>query len=203
MASRPYHITDLRQLKALGSAARQDIIDEVAATGPLTVAVIADRLGRPPDALYHHVRHLVRRGLLTKSDAERGIGRPAVLIDVPGRPMLIQYDTSSKANARTMLRVVATMLSSAKRGFARAFEPRLAVVSGPHRNLWAARYQSWLTPTELEEVNALLTRLGKLLLRGARRRTSKSRLHEFTYVISPLPPNARRHTASVARLPGS
>lgn len=191
MPPRPYRITSPRQLRALASAARQDIIDAVAGSGPTTIAELADRLGRPADALYHHVRQLVKCGLLIEGAGERGIGRPGGRIDVPGRPMLIHYDPSSTSNARTMTRVLSAMLGSAKRGFARAFVPGLAVVSGPRRNLWAARYQCWLTPADLEEVNVLLARLGAILINGGKRRTGQSRLHEFTYVISPIPASDR------------
>lgn len=183
---RSYDIADVRQIRSLASAIRQDIVDAVAANGPVTIAELADQLGRPADSLYHHVRHLVLRRLLTTGSSERGIGRPAVLLDVPGRPMRIHYDLSSRKCAAAVLRVVGTMLGSAKRGFSRAFHPELAMVSGPRRNLWAARYQCWLTPKDLEEVNTLLKRLGALMLRGARRRTRASRLHEFTYVLSPV-----------------
>lgn len=188
---RSYLIADVRQIRSLASAARQDIVDAVAANGPITIAELAERLGRPADSLYHHVHHLVERRLLTMGAAERGVGRPAALLDVPGRPMLIQYDTSSKACATAMLRVVGTMLTSAKRGFARAFRPDVARTSGPSRNLWAARYRCWLSPKDLEEVNTHLDRLGKLLLKGRTRRTRETRLHEFTYVLSPVPVHER------------
>lgn len=183
---RRYAITEIGQVRSLASAVRQDIVDSVAAGGQVTIAELADRLGRPADSLYHHVRHLAKRRLLTVSSGAKGVGRPAALLDVPGRPMVIQYNSASRAFATAMVRVVGTMLSSAKRSFAHAFRSGLAQPSGPRRNLWAARFQSWLTPAELEEVNALLERLGVLLRRGAGGRKAKSRLHEFTYVLAPV-----------------
>lgn len=65
---RPYVIRELKQIRALASALRQDIVDGVEAIGPCAISELAVLLRRPPHALYYHVRRLVRLGLLTQGD---------------------------------------------------------------------------------------------------------------------------------------
>src|SRR5262245_46892405 len=49
---RSYVVSRADQLRALRSPLRQEIIDAVAASGPRSVAELAEILGRPADALY-------------------------------------------------------------------------------------------------------------------------------------------------------
>lgn len=193
--SRPYRIEQLHQIRALASPARQDLVDAVASDGPCTIAELAERVGRPADALYHHVRRLVATGLLVEESVRRAAGRPAVRLTVPGRPMMIAYDQRARGNVAASSDVVATMLRSARRGFARALAAPGVRTWGPRRNLWGARAQGWLTGEDVETANALLTKLVAVFLRGKGTRRNGSALHEFTFVLAP----ARVVTRGAAR----
>ena len=57
-------IAEPRQIRALASSTRQDIVDTIAAIGPCSVAELARALGRSADGLYYHIRVLTRVGLL-------------------------------------------------------------------------------------------------------------------------------------------
>jgi DNA-binding transcriptional ArsR family regulator len=195
VSSRPYRIEQLKQIRALASPARQDLVDAVASEGPCTIAELAERVGRPADALYHHVRRLVATGLLVEESVRREAGRPAVRLTVPGRPMMIAYDQLARGNAAASSDVVATMLRSARRGFARALAAPGVRTWGPRRNLWGGRAQGWLTERDVETANALLTKLVDIFLRGNRTRRKGSALHEITFVLAP----ARVVTRDAAR----
>jgi hypothetical protein len=183
--SRPYRIGKLRQIRAVASPARQDLVDAVASDGPCTIAELAERVGRPADSLYHHVRRLVATGLLVEESVRRAAGRPAVRLTVPGRPMMIAYDPLARGNVAASNEVVATMLRSARRSFARALATPGVRTWGPRRNLWGGRAQGWLTEQDVETANALLTKLLAVFLgrKGARR--NGSALHELTFVLAP------------------
>ena len=197
MSNRPYRIEQLRQIRAVASPARQDLVDAVASDGPCTIAELAERVGRPADALYHHVRRLVATGLLVEESVRRAAGRPAVRLTVPGRPMMIAYDQLARGNVAASNDVVATMLRSARRSFARALAAPGVRTWGPRRNLWGARAQGWLTPQDVETANALLTRLVAVFLRAKSTKRNGSALHEFTFVLAParvVTRGARRRT---------
>lgn len=186
-------ISDVRQIRALSSPIRQDILDAVTAIGPCSVAELAAAIDRRPDGLYYHIRRLVKVGLLREAAGD-GSGRGELRLDVPKKGYYLEYEPESRANKAAILRVAAAMLRSADRGFRRAFDPRVAVVSGPRRNLWASRVRGALTPAELAEVNALMERLHAIMRSGRRDAgdgAGRGRsLHELTIVLAPT--SARR-----------
>jgi DNA-binding transcriptional ArsR family regulator len=186
-------IADVRQIRALSSPLRQDILDAVTAIGPCSVAELAAVIDRRPDGLYYHVRRLVKVGLLREVRDDEST-RGELRLDVPKKGYYLQYDPGSRANKAAILRVAGAMVRSAERGFRRAFDPKVAVVSGPRRNLWASRVRGALTPDELAEVNVLMERLHAIMRCGRRdagdTADRKRSLHELTIVLAPT--SARR-----------
>jgi hypothetical protein len=183
-------IRDPRQIRALASAVRQEIVDTAQALGPCSVADLARELGRPADALYYHVRALVRVRLL-EAAGERGSGRERQALYVtasPQRGLELVYDPADPENAAAVTRVVGGMLRATQRAFAAAYRPGAAVTAGPRRNLWAARAEGWLAERDLEEVNRLLERLRAIVdrPREAGEPATARRLHALTFVLAPL-----------------
>lgn len=181
-------IADPRQIRALSSPIRQDIIDAVTAIGPCSVAELAAMLGKPADGLYYHVKRLLAVRLLREIPSD-GNGRGELRLDVAHKALYLDYQPASRASKSAVLRVIGAMLRSAERTFRRAFRADVAVVKGPRRNLWAGRMRGALSPQELAEANVLLDRLITLMRSGRRDRSgdrSASRsLYELTFVLSP------------------
>jgi hypothetical protein len=188
IASQGLPIADPRQIRALSSSIRQDILDAVAAIGPCSVAELAAALGKPADGLYYHVRRLLDVRLLMEVPADAN-GRTELRLDVAHRSQSLAYRPASRANKAAVLGVVGSMLRSAERTFRRGFRPDVAVVEGPQRNLWAGRARGSLSASELAAVNALLDRLITLMRSGRRDRggaasTDRSP-YELTFVLAP------------------
>jgi hypothetical protein len=59
-----YVIRDARAVRLLASPLRQAMLDHIAAEGAATVAALSERLKRPADRLYYHVRLRQRAGRL-------------------------------------------------------------------------------------------------------------------------------------------
>ncbi|MBK7369631.1 MAG: helix-turn-helix transcriptional regulator [Candidatus Eisenbacteria bacterium] len=57
-----------RAIEALASPVRQDLVVLLENSPPLAVTELARRLGRRPDALYHHLRALQRAGLVERDE---------------------------------------------------------------------------------------------------------------------------------------
>ncbi|MBC7789463.1 MAG: helix-turn-helix transcriptional regulator [Anaerolineae bacterium] len=186
-------IKSLRQIRALASADRQDIVDALESAGPCSVRELATLLGRRPDALYYHIRVLREVGLLSQSSPEENGERGAV-VDLLFRPLHLVYELGDRANREGVCRVVGAMARSAQRDFRRAFRPGVAQVEGPARDLWAARCQGWLSDEDMHEVNRMLSRVLSILrARQAPTRTGAKR-REITFILAPLP--SRRSSKS-------
>src|SRR5687768_15775277 len=125
-------VVEPRQIRALVSPARQDILDAVTAIGPCSVSELASALGRPADGLYYHIKALMRARLLTGVEGEA----KGLQLDVVNRGFHLKYQPGSVANRTAVLRAVGAMVRSSERTFRHAYRPGTAVVSGARRNLW-------------------------------------------------------------------
>jgi hypothetical protein len=187
LASQGLPITEARQIRALTSPIRQDILDAVKAIGPCSVAELAATLGKPADGLYYHIKRLLDVRLLTEAPSN-GKGRADLRLDVAHNAFYLDYQPANRANKSAVLRVIASMLRSAERTFRRGFTPETAVVKGPRRNLWAARSRGALSSEELVELNELLHRLNTLMRAGRRDEAGDDRertMYELTFVLAP------------------
>lgn len=183
--NKPYYIRDLAQMRAIISPARDEILDAVAANGPCTVMWLGAFLRRKPDSLYHHVRVLRRVGLLLETLSPNSQGRATAVYDVPGRPIFLRYELGDPRKVDAVTAYAGSALRIAHRRFVQGFKSDDAVVRGPARSLWAARWRGWLTLTELRTANVLLTRLAALPRGGGSRGRGGARLYDLTWVLSP------------------
>jgi DNA-binding transcriptional ArsR family regulator len=193
MRARPAQGVSIRrsdQLDALRSPLRQEIIDAISAAGPMTVAEVSHVLDRAPDSLYYHVRLLARVGLLDSTDRGRPGRRSEMLFDVRGRPLHILPQPGVAAYRSSLQRIVASMLSLARRQHAAALENGGATCAGPFRNLRASRVTGWLRPEDVRAVNGLLARANARFKGGCRR--TEGRLLAFTFLLTPVVPTVRR-----------
>jgi DNA-binding transcriptional ArsR family regulator len=176
-----------KQLRALTSAARQEIVDVLAEMGTASVAEIAATLGRPADALYFHLRALQNAGLVKQAgDRERGRRREALFRTVAPE-LFLHYEPASRENRRAVTAIVSSMLRLGIRDFRRAFEGGDVIVAGPHRELWALRRTARLSLQQVAEVNRSIVRLRK----SASGPQRKGRLYGITILLTPLDHRAR------------
>lgn len=149
-------------LRALAAGTRQEIVDVLTSSGPVTVAQLGRLLGRRPDALYFHLKVLEHAGLVVRRDPEADGGRAAAVFAVPA-PIRLDYRRGSR---RDLARVVRHALRLAQREFERECLAERPVGSGPRRRLWGGRVMGWVTPRQLERVNALLHELRTIFRSG-------------------------------------
>lgn len=183
---RPYVVKSTKQLLAIASPGREDIIDAVGLMGPCTVPDLARYLGRSRHALYYHVRALRDCRLLLETRLSGEGKKPTALYDLPGRPLSVQYDLSSERTRQAVIQLARSRLRSAARGFVRVCDPDIAVTEGPRRNLWVARWKGWMSDRELEEANEHLSRLIELLRHDGRDTRVRRAPYEFTFALAPI-----------------
>ncbi len=189
----PYTVSSLRQLLALASPGREDIVDAVGVLGPCSVPEIARFLGRPRNALYYHISALRDCGLLLESTTQRSGIKATSLYDVPGRPLIVRYDLGTPRSRKAVVQLARTRFRAGERGFVRACKPDIAVTQGPTLNLRVTHWKGWLSEPHLREANLLLDKLVDLFGRAAAEEDSKRSPHEVTFAIAPVvPPRSGR-----------
>lgn len=210
----PHPVDHPDQLRALASTVRQDIVDTVQALGRASVPELARHLSREPDALYYHVRALLKVGLLVRLPADRVRGGRSEALYATARPdrrLQLAYGSRGSAARKAVEALVANMLRSAQRDFMAASKDPDCVVTGPRRELWAGRSKGWLSAAELERCNALLAKLTTLL--SCVRTPRRDRLVNLQFLLAParqspeaassVPPHRPAHPPSHRRIPRS
>jgi DNA-binding transcriptional ArsR family regulator len=179
-----FEIRDVRQIRLLASPVRQAIVDALESSGPQSAADLASILGYAPDALYHHLRKMLRGGLLTAEYQRGGGGKRCAVFSLSNTGTRLHYAPSNRQNRIAITAVATTMLRDASRTFAKAMT-RTPVVKGPRRNLWVGRRTGWLTQAQLEQLNDRLVEIVKLMESGVPRR-GRTKLYALTFALSPF-----------------
>ena len=142
-----------RVLGALASPLRQDILVVLENSAPASVAELARRIGRRPDALYHHLRLLERAGLVRRSGGDSTGGRPGSVWTVTAHPIQVRAGGAVAPSVRLAGQVVGAMARAGARDFQRAYRRHLAG-EGPKPG--AKRWCVWLDARELAAMEKAL-----------------------------------------------
>jgi predicted transcriptional regulator len=183
------------QLAVLTSPVRQELLDVLARMGTVSLADVAEVLGRPADGLYYHVRLLVRAGLVRAAGTRTRGGRKEALFHATASQFAVRYPAGPAARARAMNAIVGSMLRLAMRDFRRAVVRDDVRLAGPERDVWALRTTGWLLPAHVRQVNRLIRRLSGTTARTAPR----GRLYAVTVLLTPLDRRDRRQATRPPR----
>lgn len=183
-------ISQADQIAVLASPLRQEILDVLARTPDASVAAIAAALGRPADALYYHLRALMRVGLIVLSGRARGQRRLEALYRTANPDLKLAHTPESPVNLAVVSRAITSMLRLGTRDFRRALSSREASAPGLRRELTAARVTGWLAAADVAEVHRLFKRIVRILDRSQAGRGT--RLFAVTYLLVPLDRRPRR-----------
>lgn len=177
-----YVIRSPKQLAVLASAPRQEIVDILADAGTLSVAELAAVLERPADALYFHLRSLLRAGLVRHAGFRYRGRRKEALFRTIAPDLSLQYQPRHEPNRRAVTAIVSSMLRLGIRDFRRSFQRSDVIVSGRRRELWALRKAGHLSLPDLAVVNQLIERLGS----ATSKPKGRGRLYAVTVLLTPL-----------------
>lgn len=180
--SRPFVIRDRSQLRSLASPVRQEIVDVLCELGTLSVVELAATLDRPADALYYHLRALLKCGLVERAGHRLAGKRKEELFRSVSPDLRLHYETGADGNAAEITAIVGSMLRLGTRDFARAFRQRDASVSGEGRELWALRRTGWLTSRQIVALNRSMTKLSDAVSKPR----GEGRLYAITLLLTPV-----------------
>lgn len=163
MKKKPVYVETVAQLRALAAPARQEICDCLATVGAATVNELAEHLGRPADALYFHVRRLVKVGLVVELDREKTGRHVTSRYDLAARPLKLKYRRSTKKQVE---KVIGAATRAGLRDFEHSYDQLAESQVEGQRDLWAGRAKGWLTTDEVARVNQLLAQIHEILFQG-------------------------------------
>lgn len=176
-----YTIYGKKQLRALASSARQEIIDVLAQMGTVSVPELAQALGRPGDTLYYHLRIMEKVGLIEVVGSRVRDGRTEALYH-RARNLHIDYEAARQTNEKELIGVATSMLRLGIRDFADAVRDKQIVVGGNQRELWSARKTGRLRKADLKKVNDLI----KELLNSVSPGSDDGQLYGITVLLTPI-----------------
>ena len=182
---KPLPIRAVKQLAALVAPARQEIVDALEQLGTASVAELAATLGRPADALYFHLRALVRARLVRGAGSRARTGGSEALYRTIAPVLRVKYE---RGNRKPVAAIVASMLRLATRDFARSLTRGDAVVDGPRRELQALRKVGRLSGPQIARLNRGIA----ALVREITASPGRGRLYAVTLTLTPLDRRSRR-----------
>ncbi len=147
---------DPRVIEALASPVRQDLVVVLENSPPLAVAELARRLGRRPDALYHHLRALQQAGLVEPEAQASTGGRPGTAWRLKQEHLRLSSAAMARSHASGAERIVGTLARASVRDFRLAMRAAAAGAGAPPK---AQRASVWLTPSERRELEETLRQL--------------------------------------------
>ena len=171
------------QLACLASATRMDIVDHLAAHGPMAVRELAPAIGMKPSAIYHHLEQLVEVGLVADTGSRTHNGKAEALYNTPSRRMRLRRALEDPANAETMQKIVTALGRRAQRDFSQGQRHADVRAGGDARNLGFFRLVNRMDAKRLARMNALLDEVAELMWQEG---DEDGELVALTWVMAPL-----------------
>jgi predicted transcriptional regulator len=162
------------QWKILLSPVRAEVAEALRLLGPSSIADIADVLDRPADALYPHVRTLIRAGFVTPAGT-RKLGRHVeALYDVVADDFLIDFsDNTGKAENDAIVATGLSLMGAMSRTLRDAADARALEFPPDRRNISMNYELAWLTPEDFRAVRELIARIKAVMDAGKARRAGR------------------------------
>lgn len=162
-STRDYWIVREDQVRCLASARRQDMVDRLAAGGPLSVRELAATIGMKPSALYHHLSPLLDVGLVVEAGSRLVNRRREKLYDTPSSRMRLLRALSRPATRPLMKDTVTALCRQMDRDFANGIGSPAAAAEGAARNLGFFRLVGRPGKGALVRINEHLAAIGDIL----------------------------------------
>ena len=185
-----YWVHDKAQLRCIVNARRHDIVDQLAARGPMSVREIAAAIHARPSALYYHLRELLRVGLVVE-DGHRVVRRKReVLYACPAPRMRFKRALQDPRHKPTFVRIAASMSRQMQRDFRRGMHSPGGVTDGRTRNLGLFRLVGSPDAKTLRQINRHLDEIAELMWRSA---GGRGEVVSLAWVMTPVGASVRRN----------
>ncbi len=189
MTSREARTLNLRPevVADLFKPARLEIFESLQMSGPSSIAQLAERIGRPADSLYYHVKKLLETGVIEAADEMTGEGNPGrngAVYSVAANTVVMELDLSSRRSREAWASGAAAVLRLAERGVRAAIDAGDVCTEGEGRDLFVHRSKARLSDSELKRLNGHLDAIHTLLSDRVGR--TQGRFYAVTSVLTSL-----------------
>ncbi len=166
-SKKTFWVLEKKQVLCLASARRHDIIDKLAAIGPMSIRELAPLVGASPASLYHHVQQLLRVGLLVKAGSRVVNRRRETIYATPAPRMRLMRALENPANKPAMEKIGAALARQFQRDFNLGLKSDTSRAAGPSRNLGFFRLVGAPGPDGMAKINRHLTDIAEILWSSA------------------------------------
>ncbi len=172
------HVLTREQMRIYASPVRQRIIASLMARGHGSILEIASDMGRRPDTLYHHVRLLLKHGMIIKT-GERIAGKNREAVYGPvARQFAADATSTDAAYQLEYARLVRNVLADVSAHYARAYQ----IKSGRPRLLFETANVR-LRDDQIAELNESIARI---ILQAKETADGEGGRHLFAFVSTPV-----------------
>ncbi|WMJ69227.1 helix-turn-helix domain-containing protein [Stenotrophomonas sp. 24(2023)] len=147
------------QLGVLASSTRLAIIQRLDVDGQASARELAERLGRPVTALYHHMVQLENAGLIAVVGQRATGRRPEAVYAVVSRQLSSADAMRTASGRRNLAKVAASAVGASLRAFAAMVTSAAARFEGPQRNCTVRHLAFRADAARLARLNALIDAL--------------------------------------------
>lgn len=158
-----YWIVDPAQLSAMRSPRRHDIIDRLAASGPMSIRMLAAGIGAKPSALYHHIDKLLELGLVVEAGARVTRRKREQLYTTPAPKMRMARALAAGNEPALMAEIVGSLTRQMARDFDAGAASPVKTAEGEGRNYGFFRLVGRPSPAQLARINACLLEVSEIL----------------------------------------
>jgi DNA-binding transcriptional ArsR family regulator len=170
-------------MAALASPLRMEIIGAFRTHGPASIRQIAAELDRPADGLYHHLRKLLKAGILVERGSRKVGRRIEAVYELASGRIAGRLDPKSPESKAAAVRAGSAVLRLAHREFKTAIETDALTLTKGLPNIRASRHKVWLSEQGLERLHRLFGQIERLLLKENKEKNGSP--HSLTIVLTP------------------
>ena len=179
------------QLRALSSPVRIEIVGAFQSFGPMSIRELAEKMARPADGLYHHMRQLAKVDIIRVKLTRRVGKRDEAVFKLTAERFGHTAAPRSPAMKKAIVQTAGAALRLASREFNRAVLEQKAKereqspdCADDLARARLSRQKSWLTEDDLVTLQALLEKVEQFL--RVRMRRKQGRPFVLTQVFVPV-----------------
>jgi DNA-binding transcriptional ArsR family regulator len=160
-----------------------ELIGALRTHGPASIRELAAQLDRPADGLYHHLRTLLKAGIVVEREQRKVGRRTEAVYEVAASRIAGRLDPKSPQSKTAAVRAGAAALRLAAREFKTAIETDSLTLTKGLPNIGASRQRTWLSDRGLVRLHRLFGQIEKLLVKESEQKQGQP--HSLTIVLAP------------------
>ncbi|HEX4534479.1 MAG TPA: helix-turn-helix domain-containing protein [Rhizomicrobium sp.] len=153
------HVLSPSQLESLTSPVRLAIVQRLEIGREVTAREIAQRVGRPVTALYHHLKQLEDAGLVRVVGERKGPRRPEAVYALIADQLSSAEVVKTKSGRKILGRAATRVTDAGARAFSRAMTKMDPQFDGSQRNAMVRFFVLRANKTKLAQLNRIIDEL--------------------------------------------